>query len=96
MKKLRIKREAPWTINDRIRTFRVGQEVEVGVDVPDEVAQAMLRHGYAEAAVNRQTLVQETKAGETVADATPEVEADDESEAPARKPRGRRRAAEKE
>jgi len=94
--RLTITKEAPWTIGGKTRTFKEGQQVEAGVDVPDNIAEQMLEHGYAKPAVTKVTLVQETKAVETVADATPEVEADDESDAPARKPRGRRRAADKE
>lgn len=88
--KLRIKKEGPWTIGDRQRTFTVGQEVEAGVDVPDDVAKDMLDHGYAEPAVTKQTLVTETKEKVTTAEETPAGEA-----APEKKPRRRRKATPK-
>ena len=80
--KIRITREAPWTIKDRLRTFREGEVLDIGTDVPDAVGQEMLIYGYAEPVSTKNNLVQETKVHlqeETKTDDTVSVQ----------KPRGR-------
>ena len=46
--KIKIIRSAPWMIGGNVRKFVEGQTLEVGVDVPDAIAEDMLRCEYAE------------------------------------------------
>lgn len=43
-----IIKTAPWKIGPNIRTFVEGEKLEVGKDVPDKIAEDMLKHDYAE------------------------------------------------
>ncbi len=46
--KIKIIKSGPWQIGGNIRKFTEGQTVEVGTDVPDAIAEEMMKCGYAE------------------------------------------------
>ena len=45
--KIKIIKSAPWQVGVNLTEFTEGQTLEVGVDVPDKIAEDMLRCEYA-------------------------------------------------
>ena len=45
--KIKIIKSGPWLVGGNTRNFVEGQTLEVGVDVPDKIAEEMLRCEYA-------------------------------------------------
>jgi hypothetical protein len=70
--KIKITKAGPWKIGANTRHFHIGDTVESGGDVPDNIIEDMLRCGYAEPCKGRPKIetkevkseeVKESKAG---------------------------------
>ena len=74
--KIKVIKSAPWKIGANLKNFVEGQTLEVGVDVPDAIAEDMLRCDYAVPKKGRPRI--ETKEeGTTSSDAEPDIDAMD-------------------